>query len=636
MSASWNFPNNGCGQVRGISDAGIETFTGTEIQSLAREICQNSLDATVEGSTTVVKVEFERYTINSNDIPGYIDYVSNIKKANEYWNTKKSEKTINYLKKAFNAINKSSSYVLRISDYNTTGLDDPYGDNDEGWNALTKLDGGATKSGDKAGAFGIGKNAPFCNSDYRLVFYRTLNQGNEMAAQGMARFISFPKNLTDTIHTMTTGFGYYGNSDGNLPVNSIHELDKIKKRSEVGTDVFVYGFNGGYQWENEVICEILENFLMSINRNLLSVTVGNNIIDKNTLKGYIGRYQKDIKSAYWSFQVLTRPDTKEYVNDFHGMGQLRLRVLVDSTEKLNHKILITRSSGMKLFDLGNISRLISFSGILEMEGKELNEFFREMETPAHDKWLPSRHSTKPSLAKEYYSELKDWVRDIIQNLGEHSSDEEIEVEGLAGVLQKESENASQTGDNKKESLRDTIGEILIQPRTTKTQTRGLFFGNEGDGKSKNNDTSGTIGKEEGLPATRSLGGTRHRTKTDIHRGKPSDLGRDTVHNKSGGDTNQSLKNIRIIKKSQKNYRVSFELPRDISAGHIEIVAVGENGKVNKLSLSGANEVANCTGIKRTALGVNFDSMKGNEKVIVEFSLLDARDYAMEVNVYEHN
>lgn len=41
----WNFPGNGNGQIRGLADAGIETFTGDEIRSLARETCQNSLDA---------------------------------------------------------------------------------------------------------------------------------------------------------------------------------------------------------------------------------------------------------------------------------------------------------------------------------------------------------------------------------------------------------------------------------------------------------------------------------------------------------------------------------------------------------------------------------------------------------------
>ena len=53
--------------------------------------------------------------------------------------------------------------MLRISDYNTTGLagpiklNDPFSFNFDGWNALIKIDGGANKGDDKAGAFGIGK-----------------------------------------------------------------------------------------------------------------------------------------------------------------------------------------------------------------------------------------------------------------------------------------------------------------------------------------------------------------------------------------------------------------------------------------------------------------------------------------------
>lgn len=229
MTNEWNFPHNGFGQVRGVSDAGIETFTGTEIQSLAREICQNSLDAAIEGKNATVRVEFEQYRISSSDIPGYEQYASKIKKAYDYWSKKNSEKTIKVLAKALNSIKQQTTIVLRISDFNTTGLSHPYEDSDEGWNALTKLDGGATKTGDKAGAFGIGKNAPFTNSNYRLVFYRTLNEAQETAAQGMSRFISFPENLNDSKNTMTTGIGYYGNPQGNLPVNSINELERFTK-----------------------------------------------------------------------------------------------------------------------------------------------------------------------------------------------------------------------------------------------------------------------------------------------------------------------------------------------------------------------------------------------------------------------
>lgn len=538
MINEWNFPHNGYGQVRGVSDAGIETFTGTEIQSLAREICQNSLDAAVEGSNATVRVDFEQYRIPSSGIPGYEQYASKIKKAYDYWSKKNSEKTIKVLTKALNSINKPNANVLRISDFNTTGLSHPYEDSDEGWNALTKLDGGATKTGDKAGAFGIGKNAPFTNSDYRLVFYRTLNEANETAAQGMSRFISFPEDLSDSMNTMTTGIGYYGNPQGNLPVDSIRELEQLYKRSEMGTDVFVYGFNAGAEWDKDVINEVLENFLMAIHKDLLSVAVAGKKIDSSTLSRYLGVYNAKIKNAYWYYQVLIRPETKVFTRDFHGLGTLKLSVLVDPSEKLNRKILITRSSGMKLFALGNMSRIISFSGILEMEGKKLNEFFREMETPAHDKWLPSRHSTNAPLAKEYNNELKDWIRECIQTLGEHSSDDEIEVAGLAGVLQKESDKTTQRGDDSnKESLQDTIGSITIQPRMSKTKPKGLFYGSEGNGKSKNSDTEGTIGADGGDPTTRNLGGTRHRSKKDTHKGRAVAGGHDTVHKRHGGDIN---------------------------------------------------------------------------------------------------
>ena len=47
---SWNFPGNQDGQVKGVADAGIENFNGTELSSLARENCQNSLDAALDDS----------------------------------------------------------------------------------------------------------------------------------------------------------------------------------------------------------------------------------------------------------------------------------------------------------------------------------------------------------------------------------------------------------------------------------------------------------------------------------------------------------------------------------------------------------------------------------------------------------
>ncbi len=636
MDITWNFPNNGCGQRRGVSDAGIETFTGTEIQSLAREICQNSLDATAEGSSTEVIVEFERYKIQSSDIPGYETYKNKLHKAYNYWSIRDSEKTIEYSKKAIKAIENLSSYVLRISDYNTTGLLDPYGDKDDGWNALTKIDGGATKTGDKAGAFGIGKNAPFCNSDYRLVFYRTLNAENEIAAQGVSRFISFPEDENDPLRTMTTGFGYYGNTDGNLPVKRINELDNLQNRTKVGTDVFVYGFNAATTWEDDVACEVLENFLLAIYKNKLTVVINSRIINSSNLPTLMERYKTKVRQAYCYYKVLSNSESKIFTKDFYGLGTLKLSVLVDLDEKLNRKVLVTRTSGMKLLTIGNISRLISFSGILEMQGKELNEYFREMETPSHDRWVPGRYAKNPVQAREYHDELKQWVRDIILSLGEYTSDEEIEVEGLSSVLQKESSKAVQQGDNKKEDLHNTIGEILIQPRASSLNNpKGLFYGAEGEGQSNGRDAQGTVGQGR-FSTTRNLGGNRQRSKIDSHRGTINQSGRDTVHEIFGGNTNQPLKYVRIIKIDKDKFRASIEVPRDVIAGHIEIVTVGENGKSNKLQVKSAIGVSGCENVKCSSIGIGFSKLQGNEKVSIEFCLVDARDYAMEVNVYEHN
>ena len=35
----WSFPSNNNGDVNGISNSGVETFQGTPLKSLAREIC---------------------------------------------------------------------------------------------------------------------------------------------------------------------------------------------------------------------------------------------------------------------------------------------------------------------------------------------------------------------------------------------------------------------------------------------------------------------------------------------------------------------------------------------------------------------------------------------------------------------
>lgn len=479
---SWNFPGNQDGQIKGVADAGIENFNGTEISSLARENCQNSLDAAIDGNNPEVLVEFERYFVQDNQIPGIAEYRDILRKCKNFWDKSKSEKAKSFLKEAVKQAEKEKGFMLRISDYNTTGLSDPYAKLDDpfdfsfdGWNALIKIDGGANKGEDKAGAFGIGKSAPFSNSYYRLVFYRTLNQDNEKAAQGISRLLSYKDGIS-----MTSGVGYYGNPAGNNPVELIPELDVLNTRTEIGTDVFVFGFKTANDWEKEIEVALLESFLMSFYNGQLRVKVQNREINSVTLKSHMERIHRDYpsqtKGTYGNYLALTRTEgVHTYSMDFHGMGTLELRLLVDPNEKLDRKVLIVRKAGMKLFRLGNISKLVPFTGILELKGKELNSYFRAMETVAHDNWEPGRHPN-PKQAKAYYEEIKEWIRFIVAELAEHSSDDEMDVEGLGGVLQKEPEKA-ETGDsdNKRENLNNHLGNIDVVERPAKTLSNLCFM-----------------------------------------------------------------------------------------------------------------------------------------------------------------
>ena len=94
----WNFPGNQDGQIKGVADAEIENFNGTQLSSLARENCQNSLDAVVNDNNSNVMVEFERYYISTSQIPGIEEYRDVLKKCEAFWKKSNSEKAKEFLK----------------------------------------------------------------------------------------------------------------------------------------------------------------------------------------------------------------------------------------------------------------------------------------------------------------------------------------------------------------------------------------------------------------------------------------------------------------------------------------------------------------------------------------------------------
>lgn len=129
---------------------------------------------------------------------------------------------------------------LRISDFNTTGLLGSKDEYNTPWCNLTKSSGASDKAGTSGGSFGIGKFAPFACSEFRTVFYSTLDIENVTAFQGISRITSFRREEDGDI---TAGVGYYGNRD-NQPVYSQLNLDPNfrREKGQTGTDVYIAGF----------------------------------------------------------------------------------------------------------------------------------------------------------------------------------------------------------------------------------------------------------------------------------------------------------------------------------------------------------------------------------------------------------
>lgn len=618
----WSFPSRNNGQIEGFSNPGLAWFKGDPLQALAREICQNSLDA-VDDDADSVRVEFKRELMQTINFPGTSELLSIIRKCDEFWKSSHNENIEEFTNRAMKTLKNDKLYVLRVSDFNTIGLQGAFDtDSITPWVGLVKSTGVNVKSNDvAAGSYGIGKAAAFVNSDLQTVFYRTKDLEGNIAAQGVANLMAFSDESYGDEDPVRRATGFYGNPDKNIPVERLEQLDAIYKRNAVGTDLFIPGFHwvtaGSKSWVEIMIGEILENFLMSIHYGQLSVQIENETIDRQHLNTVIARNQQSAKNAYCFNKVLVaKPeDVVEEALDFHGLGRLRLRILY--TNDMNKKILVVRKSGMKIADIKGLPKGISYTGILELEGDALNKFFRKMENPQHNSWDPQRHD-KPELAKQYKKEVEVWVKDTICKKLEESQGEESTID-IGDCFNTSAHTEDDGKDETQEKLLDTTKSVEISFKNTKHSSMKSSVG--GVGKNKYNGRTTDTG---------SLPGHRHRSgenggKPTGRSGEKDNEGKDTVFS---GMKAASVE-ARVITKGAGNNRLIVKASEDFSYAEIEIVTVGENGKslpVIVQSITSGNAI-----IQRGKIVVS--GLVAGQKTSVDFTVHGKHNYAMGVKVY---
>ena len=159
----WDFPLLGTGNETGNNIAAITMFKGTGIMDgLAREICQNSLDAKNKAlpDNDPVRVVFELVEIEKNKFDLFKGYEDAIDNCIAYWNKNplSTEKIRDFLNSIKHYLNSSIIPMLNISDYNTVGLKGVNAADNEisYWDLLVNSEGISIKQDDtSAGSFGI-------------------------------------------------------------------------------------------------------------------------------------------------------------------------------------------------------------------------------------------------------------------------------------------------------------------------------------------------------------------------------------------------------------------------------------------------------------------------------------------------
>lgn len=470
-SICWRFPSNNHGENRGFNDSGIEHFKDNIISSLAREICQNSLDAAID-EKKCVNIEFSLFEIPSNEIPGKDDLMDAFERLTDYWKGMSDDKGKYICKKALNTLNNKTCKILRISDFNTTGLSGIKGtDRLSPWYNLVKFTGASDKAGDAGGSKGIGKYSSFACSKLRTVFYSTYNTDNEIAYQGVSRLATFIDDKGET----TQGVGYYG-TEKNDPVFDCLKLDNHFKREKnnFGTDIYILGYEcDPSTWEQEIMGSVLDGFFYAIHTGKLSININGKTLDSLSINQCIsdlelhnGTFMDKITPVYYRALIDAEKNNLFFKKDLLRIGTLNIWLIAKEEESGKKSIAMIRKTGMKIYDERRCNGGLNVAGVCYIEGVELNNRLKNLENPTHTGWFTDR-DINPKQARALISAIKNAINKTIIDCFSHSNLESVDAMGVGNYLPDTEEDSILT--KKKTIINNNLDTVTKRKkRTTKT------------------------------------------------------------------------------------------------------------------------------------------------------------------------
>lgn len=471
----WHFPSTDGGDEDGINDPLRETFEGDHERFVARESIQNSLDARKD-DTNPVLVRFERINMPVAQVPGLSELRDMLQKAKDY--SSNQDKSLSFYSAALALLGRATVPVLKISDFNTIGLNGSDDDTGGGWYKLTRGVGVNSMAGVGGGSFGIGKGAPFAASELRAVFYSTINENDEPVFKGKVRLSSFRNDDGD----VRRGIGDYGLENGRS-VGSIRNLDDIPqlfRRSQQGTDIYIIGYQTEESdWTKLLLNSLLNNFWAAIHFNELDVELLDNgellhRVSEENLEEYMKEYAGG-KDDSVNFYLAVKEPTKRIDAELPLLKKVSL--FVKTGENFPKAVQMMRKSKMVVYSIGNYRVLPEpYAAVFICESEEGNRLLRDLEPPAHDTWDAERN--KP-IGKRVSKEYLDFIRNSLREMADDKDTEPEDIPELSKWLPEDDEerddkNPYLGGEPTDErSTTETAREIGAERETTDTRVNPI-------------------------------------------------------------------------------------------------------------------------------------------------------------------
>lgn len=475
---TWNdkyrfiFSDLGASDKVGVNDVGIGVFKKKPYIGLTKEILQNSTDAPNRNlpEGTPVKVRFELVYIDRDDIPDVERLNAVIHKCYDYYPNGDDGVKLKVIRDAADKYlaQPGKVPVLKISDYNTTGLCGVLEEKGSKWSGLVRERSATNKTGGSSGSFGVGKFAPFTFSTLRTVFYSTKTVENETAFQGKALLTTFKEN-----GVLKHNIGLFANeqSENFDAVLNTEDIAPAFRRHEIGTDIFVLGFEKDPDWMEQSAISVIEYFFYSIYKGNLEVTVaeGDKVITItrenlgnmiSAFEKYCAEHMKDdvtfqyTAPVYWKLLCSPHKVIKErFKYNSKDMGEYELYLFTgdDVAEK---KVLEMREAGMKIREDTAFRIPMNFTGIFIATGvgakslepeDNISSFLRKCENQAHDDWAADEYREKKDMAKSIINKIHAIILDAAKKEMPDFGKDSVDAFGLSEFLQTE-----ESDDDKKE------------------------------------------------------------------------------------------------------------------------------------------------------------------------------------------